>query len=1106
MTRPKSTRRLRFSPSLQRLTPLVIGAGLALAVPAAHAQVASASLSGTVTDSSGAAISGAIVTALDTETDTTQSVTSGANGSYVFTTLPPGAYKITVTATGFATTSQNGVQLSIGQAATLKTVLTVGTTTQTVSVAANSSLINESTADISQLVDEKSIKELPLNGRDPSSLVLLAPGITNVLNASGNLQTTNSFPTETGAAANGGRQGSTYYLLDGVSNMDTYLLLAAPFPNADATQEFRVITNNFDARYGFAPGAIVSIQTKTGTNTFHGGIFEFLRNSALNASNYFSHSVDTLKRNQFGGYLGGPIIKNKLFFFANYQQTEASTTPATNTTFTPTPAMLSGDFSAVPLTLKAPFATIDGKPNQIDPALFNPAAVAIAELVPTGVVPASGQVTYVGTPQRYSYKEATGRLDYDITNNQRLTLRNFLYFLDQPEETIAGNALANTLGQTGRLYNELITHTWTINSSSVNVLSAAWLQNDFYSAAHVAGKDGQPICLSQFINISDPPGECYMEGGVNITNGFAEPYSDPNREDRRTWQLDDDFSKVIGNHTITVGGSFLHQYASEVSAYPANADVNFNGQYTGFGLADYLLGYAQSVRQGGGESQDPKGIQLGIYGQDAWRIRPNLTLTAGVRWEPNLPPTVTNGRGAAFIPGEHSARYPNAPIGLVFPGDPGVDNSLMPHDYAQVAPRIGVAWQPASLPKTAIRGAFGIFFAPLEYSLYNHTADVSPFSPLYYFFGTSAAYIPFSDPYSYPGAGTGGVNPFPPFASPGVNPPASSTFPTDLNVLAVFARDFKLGTTQSWNASVEQQVSNSTAIHLAYVGNQSYHLVFPLDLNPGFYNTNPALNGLRLRYSAFGSVFQNTSSATASYNSLQAGIDVHLARSLQVQSNFTWARTEDLFTGNSISFDLNIPDPFDLKHNYGKSDLNIPLISVTNFVYTSPALSGSKAFVRQALGSWEISGLYTMESGTPFSISGGNGSNNSGSQQDGDRADFSPNAQQMASGVHQGGKSHWLNQYFNTARFVQNAPGTFGDTPRNLFQGPGINTADLGLVKNWEVHDQLHLQFRWEMFNAFNHANFANPNADPSSGSFGQITSIGSVAPRVQQAALKLTF
>jgi len=1091
---------------------LSLAAICVLAVVPASAQVTAASLSGAVTDPSGAALPNAIVTTLNTETGASQTKTTTAEGTFTFTTLVPGTYRVTVAEAGFATKVQEGLKLTVSQSATLNTVLSVGAQTQSVTVDANSgSLINQSTAEISSLVDEHAIKELPLNGRDPSSLVLLAPGVTNVLNASGFLQTTNSFPTETGASSNGGRQGSTYYLLDGVQNMDTYLLLAAPFPNADATQEFRVITNNFDARYGFAPGAVVSIQTKGGTNRFHGGAFEFLRNSALNAGNYFSHQVDPLRRNQFGGYLGGPIKKEKLFFFANYQQTLASTTAATNVTDTPTAAMLAGDFSAVPFTLKAPFATINGKPNQINSSLLSAPALAFARQLPLGLVPSTGQVTYTGAPQTYSYKEATGRLDWNISSSHRLTARSFIDFLDQPGLGLPGNVLTSTIGQRGRLYNELISDTWTISDKSVNTLSGAWLQNDFYSAAHVLNHDGTPFCLSQIINVSDPAGVCYIEGGVNVTGGFTQGYASPNMEDRRTWTINDDYSRVMGQHILTVGGNALHQYANEVSAYPANPQVNFNGQYTGYGLADFLLGYAQNYQQGAGELQSVNGILLGIYAQDSWKVKPNLTLTAGVRWEPNLPPSVTNGRGAAFIPGEHSTRYPNAPTGMVFPGDPGVDNSLMPHDYAQVAPRIGFAWQPRSLPNTAIRGAFGTFFAPLEYSLYNHTADISPFSPTYTFAGTQNAPIPFAAPWTSPQSGTGGVNPFPPFASASQVPDASATFPTGpnaVNISAVFAQNFKLARTQSWNLSIEQQFSGNLAMHLAYVGSETNHAQFPLDLNPGIYNTNPALNGARTIYPAFSRIYENVSGGNASYNSLQVGLEKRFSHGLQFQSNFTWARNEDLFTANSLSFVNSIPDPFDPKHNYGRSDLNIPLISVTNLVYTTPSLANHDMFLRQVLGGWELTAIYTMQSGTPFSIQGGSGGNNSAAQQSGDRADFAPGASANGAnfGVHSGGKQQWLNRYFDTTKFVQNAPGTFGNTPRNLFNGPGINTGDLGLMKNWAFAEGWNLQFRWEMFNAFNHANFANPNTDPSSGNFGQITTIGPVAPRVQQAALKLTF
>ncbi len=376
------------------------------------AQGTGATLNGSITDSSGAVLPQAQLVIQNADTGLTRNVTSSESGQYSATPLPPGHYSVSVEKEGFKKEVRSNVLLTVGQTATLNVMLQLGNAQEVVNVSAAPELINATSAEISQTVEERAVKELPLNGRDPSSLVLLAPGVTNVLNTGGGVQQgETTFPTETGASAGGGRQGSTYYLLDGVPNMDTYLLLAAPFPNADATQEFRVVSNNFDAHYGFAPGAVVSIQSKSGSNDLHGGLFEFLRNNNLNAGNFFTHTVDPLKRNQFGGYLGGAIIKDKLFFFGNYQATRATTTSSTNVTYTPTAAMLNGDFSAVPQTLGGPFQTINGKRNQINSALFSPAAVAISEnALPLGQVASSGQVNYVGAAENYNYDEGTGRI------------------------------------------------------------------------------------------------------------------------------------------------------------------------------------------------------------------------------------------------------------------------------------------------------------------------------------------------------------------------------------------------------------------------------------------------------------------------------------------------------------------------------------------------------------------------------------------------------------------------------------------------------------------------------------------------------------------------
>jgi hypothetical protein len=402
-----------------------------------------AQISGVANDVSGASIPGAKVIIVSKDTGARREVTTNQTGAFVAYELEPGHYLITVAAAGFETAASTDVTLTIGQKGTFNFTLKVGESKQTVTVTSAGEQINTTSAEISAVVDENTIRELPLNGRDPSTLVFLTAGVTNVMNTSvGERQAGTSIPTQTGASAGGGRQGSTYYLLDGVSNIDTYELLAAPFPNADATQEFRVISDNYDAHYGFAPGAVVSIETKGGTNQFHGNLFEFLRNSDLNAGDYFTHLVDPLRRNQFVGSVGGPIFHDKLFFFANYQGTSTSTTSSTNNTFTPTAAMLKGDFSAVPVTLRATFATVGGVRNQVDPTLFSKGALALASVLPLGQTSASGQTNFVGEATRSSYNENTDRLDYVLSEKQRLALRSFVLFYNQPSAVVPGNVLS----------------------------------------------------------------------------------------------------------------------------------------------------------------------------------------------------------------------------------------------------------------------------------------------------------------------------------------------------------------------------------------------------------------------------------------------------------------------------------------------------------------------------------------------------------------------------------------------------------------------------------------------------------------------------------------
>jgi len=1068
----------------------------------AHAQVSSAQITGIVTDSTGAAVPHANALIVSQDTGVSRQVQTNQSGEFIAPALDPGHYRITIESPGFETFVTDGVALTIGQKASLSFSLTVGGAKQSVTVTGGAELINTTSGEISEVINQRSITELPLNGRDPSSLVFLTTGVTNVLQSPiGLTPGGTAFPTETNASAGGGRQGSTFYLLDGSPNMDTYLPAAAPFPNADATQEFRVISNNFDARYGYAPGAVVSIQTRSGSNAFHGGAFEFIRNDALNAANYFSHNVDTLKRNQFGGYIGGPIIKDKLFFFANYQGTRATTAAESNVSYTPTQAMLNGDFSAVPQTLTGGFATVNGKPNQINPALFSPAAVAITTTaLPLGQDPATGQMNFVSPAERTNYDEGTARVDYTINANQRVFLRSFTQYLERGGAAVNGNLMAIVAAQPGKDYNIVLGHNWLINPSTINEATIFWTELAVNSEAQPKDINGNPFCLSKYIAVNEIPGHCYLEG-LSVTNGFSSGYNAYQSEIRTSYGLNDNLTKTIGLHTLTMGGNLWKQFAQENADYPAAPIVGFSNTYTGFGLADFLLGHVNNFEQGGGEIASVKGWQLGLFAQDEYRIRPNITITAGLRWDPNLPPASSGARGAAFRPGQQSERFPNAPVGLVFPGDKGIDSSLMPATYGYFQPRIGFSWQPKGLPNTAVRGGFGLFTGPLPYSTYNHAADVAPFSPTFNLTASpSSGYnIPFAAPWST-FAGTGGVSPFPPFASIGYNPPTNSTFQTPVSLGAVFASNFHAGMTESWNLSVDQQFTKDIALHIAYVGSESYHLATILDQNPGIY----ADGGARTTYTSFSNIYSETSIGTAQYHSLQVGLEKRFSHGFEARSNFTWSKVMDLSATGNLAVQGGIPNPFDIRWNRGISQLNVPLVSTTNFVYSSPDLRGWNVIARNLLGDWEVSAIVTLESGQPFGIQGGaNGSNNSGSQQYGDRADVVPG---VPAHVHQGSRQNWLNHYVSAAAFQPNAPGTFGNSGRNPFVGPGIDTTDASIAKNWTFEQGYGLQFRWEMFNAFNHTSFGIPNTDPTASNFGQITGIGAIAPRVMQAGLKLKF
>ncbi len=1196
-----------------RVLLLVILVGLLGSAVLVYGQGTSASLTGYVTDPTGAAVTGATVTVTNLDTNFTQTVKTDAVGNYLLRPLQIGTYSLAIEAVGFARYSQKGIVLTVNQAATQDVRLEIAKgKAETVTVIADAELINTTSAELGQTINEASISNLPLDGRDPSSLVFLIPGSVDVQHHGGEtIQTGFSFPTETGAGIGSGRNGSTFYMLDGVTNMDNYDLLTAPFPNADATQEFKVITSNYGAQFGFAPSAVVSIATKSGTNAYHGGAFWYVRNNAMNATDWFSQQVDTLRRNQFGLFAGGPIKKDKLFVFANYEGTKIIWNSTDTLTSTPTTAMLNGDFSGlspdgVTTNLLGPFTTINSVPNQLDtslttaaceysasascsttvPVQISPAAkyfasqgmIHAATTVPNtatlkpGLQRANGDMMYTYPTVYDNYDEGTLKLDYNISPSQVLTLRSFTYTFGSPSSDVPGNmesaynhgSWTASFWQQMYYFNNLLQHTWTINPTTVNTVSVFMNQMSAHSAAQELGADGKAMCFSNnsgdsngvSIGVNEPAGSCYMGAlRINSNYGFESGWDEPSAEVRNTVGLTDTLGKILGKHSFTAGIDLMHQHAVENTQYPTQPMIGFGrsgtggtvGSLTGGYLADYMLGYATGYMQGAGEISDVAGWQVGPFIQDDWRITPNLTINLGLRWDPNTPPASKNGRGAAWVPGANtvagfanstpgtqSTVYPNAPAGLLFPGDPGVPNSLMNSDYKYWEPRIGMAYQPKFLPHTVFHSGFGIFTGPLQYSEYNHAADVAPFSPTFNFSGWEwdptcnaamcpdsvgkGAIIPFDAPWTAPFQDAyGGVSPYTNSPFPGTfawasttykNKPATNTaIPKGQQVGQTFARDFKLPTTYAWNLSIEQQLTSTTAVRVAYVGNETDHLSVLIDMNPEWAKKIPVTP-------AIGDIYDDQSWATASYNSLQVSLEQHAWRGLQVQSSFAWSHTIDITGTSNVSYgNPALGNPISAKWNRGNSGADVPWAWKTNLIYQAPSFKEKGKLMEETAGGWQLSGILTLQKGSPFSI--GQWDTDPGVGMWNNRADSVPG---VPANMGKGSHWDWVNPakgYFNTAAFTvptscnDATPGWcgFGDTGKNAYFGPGVFGIDASIMKNWVVKEGKTFQFRWDAFNATNHPNFSGPSSTVNQpvGTFGVISSMNG-NPRIFQGALRLTF
>jgi hypothetical protein len=1038
-------------------------------------------LAGTVFDPTGAVIAAAKVVATNTETGLRREMSSAADGGFVFPLLPVGAYKVGVEAAGFGRYEQTGIQLAADQSATVQIRLKVGAATELLEVSANAQMLEARSGALSQVVNERKIIDLPISGRNAASLVLLAPGVVDLragnANGSGDTVQTVTYPGAVSIAANGGRADTANYNLDGGSNQDTYTNVNNPFPNPDGIEEFSVQTNSFSAEYGRGSGAIVNVVTKSGTNQFHGSAFEFFRNGDLNARNFFAANHDLLKRNQFGGSFGGPVIRNKLFFFGTYQGTQLRDVQSGGSATVLTAAQSTGNFSALsrqivdPVT-KAPFAS-----NIIASSRLSPAAIKLLQYLPRSN--SSDGLVYFDLPDSEHENQYMGRVDY-IVGNQRLYGR-YMY-TDYERNPVIGsqNLLTATRGYNLPTHSASLNHTLTISPALLNSLIVSVSRN------HSQVLSGAPFSLAD-LGVNGVAHSNPSELVISVAGYFSINSGHPGQFDRDSFQITDSVHWVKGAHEITVGGDFLRSGFNGVNTYRQNGAFRFRGtSYSGNPLSDLMVGYADRFLQGGGEYTSRNGNMGSLFVQDNFKARPNLVVSLGLRWDPFVPPAEKEGRTECFVPGAQSKRFPNAPAGYLYAGDSGCPSGGVPSDWNQLAPRLGISYNPNG-GKTVVRAGAGLFYQPPFLEAFNNMVDSAPFSPQVQIFR-----IPFDNPY----AST--LNPFPAQFAP-VIPPSSVAFNPPLSLAVSYARNWKPSRIMNWNMTVERQLAADFLIRASYVGSKGTHLNYNTDINAPLPSSTATADNedARRPYQQFVQFTQDVSGANSSFNALQLSLDKRFSHGFTVSANYTWSKSIDPVSYSTDLDTINILNPYNINAYRGVSDFNTPHRFVLNYLWQLP--SPKAKLMRSALGGWETSAIWTWQSGFPLNISSGNDTSFSLPTVGNDQAQLT-----CAPRYTSGSQAERIGSWFQPQCFGIPQPNTFGNAGRNILIGPGTFNVDAGVHKVFALKENLNLQFRAEFFNTFNHALLNNPDTTVTDSNFGRIT--GARAPRTLQIALRLSF
>lgn len=1149
-------------------------------------------LSGTVADETRAGIPRVSIILRDTLTKVQQQTETNGNGVFVFAVVPVGVYELDVSAEGFSPSLRNGINVDVGAAPQINIVLQVASHGETVNVTDAAATVETNDTQIGETITAKQITSVPLNGRSYTDLLAVQAGV-NPITTSGQTNNTSggSFgyvPVSGGLTTgqfsiHGQREAANGFFLNGVSVQEAVGGQAGIIPNLDAIAEFRILTSNADAQYGGYSGGLINVVTKSGTNTLHGTGFEFLRNTDLDSRNFFSPERATFQQNEFGGTLGGAIRRDKLFFFEDYQGQRQIQGQETSIVNVPSLLNRAGDFSDVTSTLTG---TVNGDylaqtlnarlgyPVTTGEPFYTPGCTSATECVfPSAVIPQRAWATpsknllqYIPMPNVGANEFSTGaaklrlqddkgsiRVDAPATQAGSISLYYNLdgYNLNNPMPsgfggaTVPGfNALSNGVSQVA-----VLSDTYTLGASAFNEWKLSYMR--------IANQLGVPqggvgVSLASQGFSTGPEGiqagYPQYEGVANLIFNTFTIGTNPFQlmQINNTYTAEDTFSRVAGAHTLSMGGQFTQFRVKQLPDLVANGQFTFAGagpQSTGNGFADFLLGLPDQYSQ----QSSPAFYELsqigGLFVQDSWKVRPNLTLNLGVRWDYIRPWSEEHNQATTLILGEESLTFPGAPTGYVVPGDPEVPNTIAHTPLNDFSPRVGVAWSPSFSSgwlgrltggpgKTSVRAGFGRYFSSIEGLTVAYPTGNPPYGLTY----NSPEPPVFNEPFVGALTGSNYIQQFP------VNVPSYNVSPsnpdslnwsryTPINGAVSFFHENRTPYSMNFHFTVERQLSSSVFVSAAYIGTLGRHLLTvvganpgvpalcmslsqPQDVAPGSPTCGPFLEN-QVFTRANGTVvdgtrapFPNTIGSdgyfTTMGNSNYKGMELTARRTAgraTFLATYTWSKSLDW--SSNLQEQVN---PYDYRREYGLSAFDIRQDFVASYSYDLPLENIFQARTRWSQG-WSISGISRFASGVPVTFASQtddalvNVQNNGVNAISLDLPDVQPGNLEINNNPRN------ARPEFNIALFSPNPLGTFGTAGRRIFAGPGIENWDLALHKNTTIMEGRVLELRLETFNTFNHAQFYGSGAvdgnvtDPN---FGRITRAAN--PRFVQVAVKLSF